>query len=63
MAVRSIPGYEVRLVGDRGELVYGGACLLRGGDEGLGGVAIGDSQGQEVHGRRRPQHHGEQPDI
>ena len=43
-----VPWYEIGLIGDRGELVYGGAVLLSGSQEGLGGVEGRDREREEA---------------
>lgn len=59
----SIPGYEIRLVGDVSEFINSRAALLSGGQESLVGVEGGDQQRQKADGWGGLQDHGEQMDI
>lgn len=58
-----VPGYEIRLIGDRSEFIDSGAILLSRSQEGLVGVEGCDHEREEANGWRGPQDHGEQVDI
>lgn len=58
-----VPGYEIRLIGDRSEFINCGAVLLSGSQKGLGVVEGWDHERKEANGRRGPQYHGEKAYI
>lgn len=49
-----LPGYEIRLIGDRSEFVNCGAILFSGSQKGLSGVEGWNHERKEAIGRRGP---------
>lgn len=59
----SIPGDEIRLVGDRSKFIYSGAIVLSSCQQSLGSSDGGDHNREIAIGSRGPQDYGKQVDI